>query len=435
MRVLGYQEGKMERLILFDTEGEKGHNWFYNYNILLALEDSKFDIEYITSISNKDKIKMIKRVGVNFTNACVQPKENIYGVSFKENKILRAIKNNIKEKLIFRNSTIKLVHSELCTLRDVLTKKGKIEQVSDVIKNFEKDKIASIHFLTLDYIIYELFFLCIKNIFSIHKKNKIKITATLHWAPNFFLKWFVIKWLLKYGHISKLIVHGDYIKEAIINKLGGQFENYICTIPYPVSPSQVRDRDSCINKIGLNKHTGPFLLCFGVTRYDKGVDLVLDACKLIKEPFILIVAGEEGEITEKFINKKIKDLSLQEKVFINIKYIKDELLPYYFSISDIIILPYRKIFTGQSGPLTEGINYNKIIIGPNINEIGYTIAKYNVGKLFKCEDIGDLASKIEDCIKNLEELKKKLIIGQELFKKETNIEQFKSNYKEFFYAL
>lgn len=425
----------MERLILFDTEGAKGHNWFYNYSILLGLKNSRLNVKYITCISDKNKIKIIEENGINFENTYVQEKEAITTGRFKENMILKSVETKIKEKLIYKNSKIKLLYAELCDLKVVLTNKSKMEQVKEVIVNSEKCDMASVHFLTLDYIIYDLFFLCIKDKFFIHKKNKIRITATLHWAPNTFFKWFIIKYLLKHGYITKLIVHGNYIKRSMINKLGIKFENFICNIPYPVSSSEVKPKDTCINKIGLKDRSGPFLLCFGGTRYEKGLDLMLEACKFIKSPFTLIIAGEEGEITKDFINNKIKELFLEDKIFLNIKYIEDELLPYYFSVSDIVVLPYRKTFTGQSGPLTEGINYNKIVIAPNMNELGYIISKYNAGKVFNCEDVEDLAMTIEYCVKNIDELKGNFINGQEMFKKDTNISKFKSNYKDFFYSL
>ncbi|MGH4139614.1 glycosyltransferase [Clostridium sp.] len=426
----------MEWIALFDIEGERGHNWFYNYNIILGLKNSTYNIKYIACISNKNKIKIIKESGIEFENTYVEESDECNSkVLFKENKILRYIKDTIKVKIIYKNSKIKLLYSELCNLKDTLANKSKMKQVENVIVNSEKSDMAGIHFLTLDYIIYELFFICLKDKFFKHKKNKIKITATLHWAPNIFLKWFVIKYLLKYGYITKLIVHGNYIRNNMIDKLGDQFESLITNIPYPVSLSEVKPRDICINKIGLNDSRGPFLLCFGGTRYEKGLDLMLEACKFIKTPFTLIIAGEEGEITKEFIDNKITQLFLKNEIFLNIKYIEDELLPYYFSVSDIVVLPYRKTFTGQSGPMTEGINYNKIVIVPNVNELGYTISKYNVGKLFECEDVKDLASTIEYCIKNIDELKRNFINGQETYKQETSISKFKCNYKDFFYSL
>lgn len=426
----------MKLITLFDIEGERGHNWFYNYNIILGLKNSIFNIKYIACISNNNKVKIIKESGIKFENLYVEkPCDFTSKVPPKENRILRSIKDNIKEKLIYKNSKIKLLYSELCNLIDMLMNKNKMKQVDNLIINSEKSDMASIHFLTLDYIIYELFFICLKDKLFTHKKNKINITATLHWAPNIFLTWFIIKYLLKYGYITRLIVHGNYIKKSMIDKLGNQFESCITNIPYPVSLREIKPREICIEKIGLNDRSVPFLLCFGGTRYEKGLDLMLEACKFIKTPFILIIVGEEGEITKEFINNKINDLSLKDKIFMNIKYIEDELLPYYFSVTDIVVLPYRKTFTGQSGPLTEGINYNKIVIAPNVNELGYIISKYNVGKLFNCEDVEDLARTIEYCIKNIDKLKNDFIIGQEFYKKETSIAKFKSNYINFFYSL
>ena len=63
--------------------------------------------------------------------------------------------------------------------------------------------------------------------------------------------------------------------------------------------------------------------------------------------------------------------------------------------TDVILLPYRKIFTGNSGPMTDGIYADKFILGPNNGNLGYLIKKYNLGSTFIQENCNDLAREIE----------------------------------------
>lgn len=60
-------------------------------------------------------------------------------------------------------------------------------------------------------------------------------------------------------------------------------------------------------------------------------------------------------------------------------FLSEEEFAYASEAADIIVLPYRKIFSGASGPLGEGVWKRKCIVGPMEGNLGYTDKKVSFG--------------------------------------------------------
>ena len=81
-------------------------------------------------------------------------------------------------------------------------------------------------------------------------------------------------------------------------------------------------------------------------------------------------------------------------VILKNKFLSDEEYKEEIVNSDVILLPYKKIFSGNSGPMTDGIYTNKFILGPDEGNLGFLINKYSLGLTFEQENPKDLADKI-----------------------------------------
>ena len=64
------------------------------------------------------------------------------------------------------------------------------------------------------------------------------------------------------------------------------------------------------------------LLSLGGTRYDKGIDILLNALKDVQDNFKLIIAGKEEFFSREYIEKKIE--SYRSKVELNLKFLSNE---------------------------------------------------------------------------------------------------------------
>lgn len=174
------------------------------------------------------------------------------------------------------------------------------------------------------------------------------------------------------SRVSMAVVHTDEI-ETKIRSYG--CKNVVC-IHYPCFlPLERKEYD----------RRGPkTLLALGGTRFDKGLDILLEALNLVKEDFQLIIAGKQEYFTKEYIEALIKPY--REKVKIYLKFLSNEEMAECLQKCDMIVLPYRKEFDGASGPMCEGAYLGKQIIGPNHGSLGAAIEKNHLGDVFESEN-------------------------------------------------
>lgn len=148
-------------------------------------------------------------------------------------------------------------------------------------------------------------------------------------------------------------------------------------------------------KFNIPNNLSVFTL-LGGTRFDKGLDLFLSSFNHIptemKKKILVNIVGKEETFDRNYIDK------LATMYDINIKshygYVSDEDFISNIIVSDYIVLPYKKIFTGNSGPMTEAVRNGIPVIGPNYGNIGHLIEKYKLGYTFQVEDAISLAEVI-----------------------------------------
>lgn len=141
------------------------------------------------------------------------------------------------------------------------------------------------------------------------------------------------------------------------------------------------------------KNDIPVIGMFGGTRYDKGLDILMKALSRVQAPFRLIVAGREADFTESDIEKMCAPF--RDRVTLDLRFLSEDELSAYWDRTDLVVLPYRAIFDGASGQLTEGVNRGIPIIGPSHGSLGDIIRSNHLGETFRTEDCEDLAQKIE----------------------------------------
>lgn len=237
--------------------------------------------------------------------------------------------------------------------------------------------------------------------------------GTLHWIPNDGLRKTMLKKISK--KLEYIIVHSEYLKEKL--KLI-EVENVI-VIDYPSFIKEFEQKQ-------VNKNDEKIIIsCLGGTRSDKGLDILMDSFKYLdeisKNKLIFNICGIEQDI-------KFKDLEdMAKKNNINLicknKFLTDDEYRDEIISSDIILLPYKKVFSGNSGPMTDGIYTNKYIVGPEQGNLGYLIKKYNLGSTFVQEDsksLADVLNKLinKDLTKNHEYRKQ---LSREFFRKNHEI--------------
>ena len=270
----------------------------------------------------------------------------------------------------------------------------RIQQVECILKNSSKRKLTDflkwaravrqivdreqpdiVHFLMGDD--FYRFFGAGLSLFS-----KYKVVVTLHWMRSGLAGRLSTKCIAMQADC--VVVHSDYIQHKLRSYGVKNTEH----IEYPQFGTTYFTTKEARALWHLNQEI-PVIACIGNTRYDKGLDILLEALTKVKQPFQLLIAGKAAYFSEEFIRKKTQSYS--EAVCLHLAYLSDEELALAVCAADIIALPYRKKFDGASGPLGDGVVHSKMIVGPNHGTLGYTIKKHHLGATFETENVDSLA--------------------------------------------
>ena len=157
------------------------------------------------------------------------------------------------------------------------------------------------------------------------------------------------------------------------------------------------------------------LLFFGLIRTYKGLDILLEAFGKLSEDYQLIIAGEPYGSFEKY-QSIIDRLPGKDRIFMDLKYIKDSEVTDYFSAADLAVLPYRS--ATQSGISSVSYHFEVPMIVTDVGGLKETIGDRGTGlvapegtpeaickeieKYFADPGIG------EECIRNIRMEKERL---------------------------
>ena len=221
----------------------------------------------------------------------------------------------------------------------------------------------------------------------------IDVIGTLHHFPNSKNKIRLLKIFSK--KLKYIIVHSEFIGEQLRSN---NILNYI-VIDYPAFHSSFHLKaNSERNRDNQDKS---ILSVLGGTRFDKGLDILLDSLSLlddeVKNRIVINISGREETFKKEFIQKKGIESGVE--IQLNLRTLSDQEFEDNILKSDAIIIPYRKIFTGNSGPMTEGVYNQKPIIGTDHGNIGYLIRSYKLGFTFDSENPSSLANSISRFVK------------------------------------
>ena len=175
-----------------------------------------------------------------------------------------------------------------------------------------------------------------------------------------------------------------------------------------------KDRTEAEKTLGL-AHGKKNILFFGLIREYKGLDILLEAFRLLPDGYQLIIAGEPYGSFEKY-QKIIDSLPGKDRIFMDLKYIKDSEVSRYFSAADIAVLPYRS--ATQSGISSVSYHFEVPMIVTDVGGLKETIGDRGTGLVAQegtpeaihreiLKYFGDPQIK-EDCIRNIREEKERL---------------------------
>ncbi len=176
-------------------------------------------------------------------------------------------------------------------------------------------------------------------------------------------------------------------------------------IPVILSPHPLFDNygplvllDTAIKSLNLESENS-YILFFGFIRAYKGLDLLIMAfadSRLRNRKLKLIVAGEFYEDDAPY-RSLIKEYNLENEIVFFDRFIKDDEVPLFFSVADLIVQPYKS--ATQSGVTQIAFHYEKPMLVTDVGGLREIVGDGKCGYVVK-PDPQSIANAIVDYFDN-----------------------------------
>jgi glycosyltransferase involved in cell wall biosynthesis len=220
---------------------------------------------------------------------------------------------------------------------------------------------------------------------------------------------------LIYKLTDAVLTHNEFSKEEFI-KFTSISKNDIHIVPhgnYTQFLNIRKDKNQSRAKLDLPQDK-TILLFFGMIKKVKGLEVLLKSMRKIidKNPdVVLLIAGKPWENNFSIYQKIIDENNLSENVILHTKFIDYEDVEHYYCSSDLVVLPYKKIY--QSGVLMMTLSYERPALVSDLPPLIEVITDNENGFLFASENEEDLTDKIIKIILDKENLEKVRLKGIE----------------------
>lgn len=132
------------------------------------------------------------------------------------------------------------------------------------------------------------------------------------------------------------------------------------------------------------------LLFFGFIRKYKGLDILLDAMKQLRDkPYKLLIAGEFYEDRKQY-DEQIESLGIRNQLILKTDFIPDSEVKYYLCAADVVVQPYRN--ATQSGVTPLAYHFEVPMIVTNVGGLPSLVPDGKVGLVAEPE-AGAIAQK------------------------------------------
>ena len=143
-----------------------------------------------------------------------------------------------------------------------------------------------------------------------------------------------------------------------------------------------------------------YVLFFGLIRDYKGLDLLLEAWANLKQKGKttdkkLIIAGEFYTDKTKYM-QQIERLNISADIILHDRFIRDDFVKYYFSVADVLALPYKS--ATQSGVTQIAYQFAMPMIVTNVGGLAEIVSDGKVGYVVEPK-----ATEIEQAIEKIYE--------------------------------
>ena len=195
---------------------------------------------------------------------------------------------------------------------------------------------------------------------------------------------------------SEYVVHSEADRKLVSERYDIQEKRISIMVHGLYDQYSIIDKETA--KKELNIDSEYVILFFGLLRPYKGASYLVRAFEALPETIrsksTLVIAGEPWE--DKEVLSLVKDSPYSNQIRMFSEYISDEQVPYIFSSSDVLVLPYTR--ASQSGVAHIGISYGMPIIASKVGGLAESLDKYKGTVFVSPQDVQELAVSLEDVL-------------------------------------
>ena len=204
---------------------------------------------------------------------------------------------------------------------------------------------------------------------------------------------------IQYRLSDHILVHTERMKQELMSDFGAA-ESKISVIPFGINntvPNTTLTTAEARRVLDIDS-SDRTLLFFGQIAPYKGLESLIAAFTEISKKdgnYRLIIAGkpQEGQSYWSQVERSIAQSRLRTRIIERIEYIPDDETELYFKATDVVVLPYARIF--QSGVLFLAYAFGLPVIAADVGSLRDEVIEGETGFVFSSGDALDLARKID----------------------------------------
>lgn len=284
-------------------------------------------------------------------------------------------------------------------------------RIEDILKTEKQDVLHTewYTFSPVDYFFLKKF----------KKKYNVKYVATVHDILPFNQKFYDM-----YFH-KKLYALAD----AIILQAPGNVNRFLTLFPdqkekiHMIPHGHMLDYIEEVDKMKSRRklcipEDKVIFLFFGQIKKVKGVDVLLNALVKLRTQYpnaYVVIAGSVWKTDFTECEKIIDREDLTDCLKLDIRYIPDDEIKYFYSAADVCVLPYTDVY--QSGVIQLAFGYKKAVVASDLPAFTQFVKEGETGFIAKAGDAESLTCAMERAILSGDKLPDMGYKGNELVKR------------------
>lgn len=229
----------------------------------------------------------------------------------------------------------------------------------------------------------------------------LPMVATYYLYDNLYAPLRGLMWDVLFGRglLKGVLISDDFLSERRIPAWRRRRLWYVPD-PWDNAEFSAIPRTTARQRLDLPSDRAVILL-FGALRPRKGIELLLDAMRLVPDntPYLVLLAGQldpcwrEGKVAE-----VIAGLRARGVLRIDDRFVPESEVSVYFHAADYVVCPYPSTFTASSNVFTRACAAGVPAIVPRHGVVGEIARRAGAGLLFDSDSAPDLARCLRQAI-------------------------------------